>query len=155
MKRANIPIFYFGLGHALLVAAEILVASNFAALEKIFGSEKGLLKFTAGVTTLAFLLVAAVPNIFTIILFVVFAGGFGLTRLELMFAYMNRFIPSEQRATVLSSISMFRRFALVVLNPMVGFMADRSLSLALVIVGLIPLLSLTLIKYPKEETIKG
>lgn len=52
---------------------------------------------------------------------------------------MNKFIPSEKRATVLSSISMFRRLALVILNPVVGFSADQSLSAALILVGLLPL----------------
>jgi len=35
---------------------------------------------------------------------------------------------------------MLRRFALLALNPTVGFLADRSLRLALLIVGFLPLL---------------
>jgi len=67
------------------------------------------------------------------------AGGLGLTRLDLLSAYMNKFIPSEQRATILSSISMLRRFLLVVLNPIVGFIADKSLVLALCLMGALSL----------------
>jgi len=58
----------------------------------------------------------------------------------LMTGYMNRLIPSEQRATILSAISMFRRLVLAVANPFVGMLADRSLPVALFIVGLLPLL---------------
>lgn len=136
----NVPIFYFGFFHALLVGSEIVIAANFVRLEKLFGSGKAYLGFSALITSAAFLLTAAFPNMVTVILFVILAGGFGLTRLELMLAYMNKFIPSEQRATVLSSISMFRRFALVFLNPAIGFTADHSLRLALLVVGILPLL---------------
>lgn len=52
---------------------------------------------------------------------------------------MNQFIASDKRATVISSISMFRRFVLVVLNPIVGLTVDYSLRLGLLLVGLLPL----------------
>ncbi len=135
----NTPIAYFGLFHALLVGSEILISANFHRLEKLFGSTKNYLKFTAIIVALFFLLVAIHPSLLTIILFLIFSGGFGLTRIDLMSAYMNKFIPSNRRATILSSISMFRRFSLVLLNPIIGFTADRSLSLALLLVSLLPL----------------
>lgn len=138
--QMNIPILYFGYFHALLVGAEMLIASNFVFFEKLFGSGKAFLRFSAIITSFSFILAAIFPNILTAFLFIVLAGGFGLTRLELMTAYMNKFIPSKQRATVLSSISMFRRFALVLLNPLIGFTADHSLRLAFLVVGLLPLM---------------
>lgn len=139
LKDIGVPIIYFGIAHALFLAAEILVTSNFSLLIKLFGSDKNMLKFSAFSTSFSFILAAAFPSIWTIALLLIFAGGFGLTRIELMGAYMNRLIPSRQRATVLSSISMFRNLALVLLNPLVGFAADHSLSLALLLVGIIPL----------------
>lgn len=140
LKNLNVPIFYFGFGHALLVTAEILIASNFGYFEKIFGSGRSFLIFSAIITSISFFAVAIFPNILTLVLFILLAGGFGITRFELMSSYMNKFIPSEQRATVISSISMLKRFALVILNPIIGFAADRSLGLAFFILGLIPLL---------------
>lgn len=140
LKSLGVPIFYFGFGHAFLVAAEIAVAANFDALEKLFGGGRNFLRLSAAGTALTFLLAAAFPRTATVVLFLLVAGGFGLTRIELLGAYMNRFIPSERRATVLSSISMFKRLALVGLNPVVGFTADHSLRLALLGVGLLPLL---------------
>lgn len=140
LKSINVPIELFGVGHAFLVAVQILISSNFVRLEGWFGSGKALLRCSAVFTAVGFILVAAFPNLITVSLFILLAGGFGLTRQELMSAYMNKFIPSEQRATVLSSISMFRQIMLVVLNPIVGFTADHSLRLALLGVGLLPLL---------------
>ena len=139
LRSLGIGIFYFGVIHAILVLSEILVSSNFERLTKIFKSDKRYLRISALIVVVTFLMVAIQPNIVTISVLVIFGGGFGLTRLPLMSSYMNKFIPSEQRATVLSSISMLRRFALVILNPFIGFAADHSLRAAALIVGLLPL----------------
>jgi MFS family permease len=145
----KMPVIYFGLFHALLVASEILVASNFSFLEKIFGSSEKYLKFSAIITGISFLITAIFPNIITGMLFIIIAGGFGLTRLELMTSHMNKFIPSSQRATILSSISMFRRFALVLLNPFIGFTVDHSLRLALLLISVLPF---TIFLFSKTKT---
>lgn len=139
LRSIGVGILYLGIVHAVLVLSEILVSSNFEKLTKLFGSDKKYLRASALIVVLSFMLVAAWPNMITISILVIFGGGFGLTRLPLMSVYMNKFIPSEQRATILSSISMFRRFGLVLLNPLIGFTADHSLRLAALVVGLLPL----------------
>ena len=139
LRSIGVGILYLGIVHAVLVLSEILVSSNFEKLTKLFGSDKKYLRASALIVVLSFMLVAAWPNMITFSISVIFGGGFGLTRLPLMSVYMNKFIPSEQRATILSSISMFRRFGLVLLNPLIGFTADHSLRLAALVVGLLPL----------------
>lgn len=136
----QVPVAYFGWFNALLIGSEIVISSNFSRLEKIVGSGRRYLKITALIAALAFFTVALFPNVVTVTLLIILAGGFGLTRFELMTTYMNFHIPSAQRATILSAVSMFRRFGLVILNPLVGLTADYSLSLALFGVGLLPLL---------------
>jgi len=49
--------------------------------------------------------------------------------------YLNREIPDEIRATTLSIISMLGSFYLVVMRIVIGKIADRSLSLAFVVMG--------------------
>lgn len=139
LQGIHIPLFYFGLGHVLLTGTEILIASNFVRMEKFFGSGRAYFRYTALLTALPFFLVALFPSLAAVGIFIALSGGFGMTRIELMSAYMNTHIPSEQRATVLSSISMLRRFTLMLLNPLVGFLANWSLPAALVFVGLLPL----------------
>lgn len=140
LQSLNVPIIYFGWAHAGLVLAQIIIVSNFTKLEKIFGGAKNLLGFSALATGFSFILAGLLPSLITALIFILLAGGFGLTRSQLMGIYMNKIIESHQRATVLSSISMFRRLSLVLLNPLVGFTADKSIHLALLGVGLIPLL---------------
>lgn len=139
LRSIGIGIIYLGIVHAILVLSEILISNNFEKLTKLFGSDKRYLRASAIIVIVTFILVAIWPNIITISILIIFGGGFGLTRLSLMSTYMNKFIPSNQRATILSSISMFRRFALVILNPIIGFTADHSLRIAALVVGLLPL----------------
>lgn len=139
LEKAGIPIIYFGLFHGLLTLSEIIISANFAQLEKMFGSFKNLVRATALITAVSLIVVAIHPNLLTIIFLIVFGGGFGLTRITLISSHNNKFIPSEQRATILSSISMFRRLSLTILNPLIGFIANRSLTKALFILGLVSL----------------
>lgn len=152
--QLDVPIFYFGFLHAALVGVEMLIAANFVFLERIFRSGKTYLRFTAIATGLTFLSVAAFPSILTATLFIVFAGGFGMTRMELMSTYMNKFIPSAQRATILSFVFMVEEIILVILNPVVGFTADHSLRLAFFMVGLLPL-AVFLLSSVKQEMLEG
>lgn len=139
LTRIGIPLYYFGFVHALMVGSEILISSHFPIAEKIFGSGKGYLQWSALLTTCAFLLVAIYPSVLTVLLFVVMAGGVGITRATYITALAQKHIRSSERATVLSSVAMLRRLALVILNPFVGMTADYSLRLALLLVGLLPL----------------
>jgi len=141
LQKLNFPIVYFGLVHSLLSLSQILVSANFAKIEKIVGSPRNYLKGNALVVGLFFILVALFPRLETVFLFILFSGGFGLTRMVYVSAYLQKFIPSPQRATIASSISMFRRFLLMLLNPLVGFAATKNLFLTLIFLGLMPLLT--------------
>jgi len=139
LQKLLVPIEQFGFFHAGLAGIQILIAAHFIFFEKILGGPVRFLKFTAIITGAAFVLVGLFPNIYTIIMFLICAGGFGLTRWEYMSSYMNKLIPSAERATVLSSVSMFRRLALIFLNPIIGVIAGNSIQGAFLFVGLPPL----------------
>jgi MFS family permease len=140
LQRFNIPIVYFGFFNAGLMSVQMIVSYNFSFLEKFFGSSKKLIQFSALVTAFSFFLVGLYPTVVTLILFLIFAGGFGLTRATFMSAYLNQYIPSEQRATILSFISLFRRLFLALIIPIVSFTVDRSLQWTLFFIGMLPIL---------------
>ncbi len=139
LKNVNTPLYLFGFGHAFLVLCEVIISSNFTKLDRLFGSGKGYLKFSGALTIVMFVVAALLPSIYTVIAFIMLAGGFGLTRQEYMASYLNKFIQSSDRATVNSAISMGKRFMLVILNPIIGFAIDESLYLGLILVALIPI----------------
>lgn len=144
LMSLKVPVAVFGFIHAGFVIMQMSVTANFVLFEKLVGSEKRYLQLTALATTVGFVLVALWPDLWTVFLFIVLAGGFGITRSTYITSIAQKHIDSGERATVLSSISMIRRFALVLLNPIIGLVADQSLQIALLVVGILPLGALML-----------
>lgn len=72
-------------------------------------------------------------------------------RLPLLNALMNERIASENRATVLSGVSMIERVLTSLLYPLVGLLMDRSLSLALLLLGAVTV-GLSLFLRAKKST---
>ncbi len=142
MMKLGIPIAIYGLVHSALLLSEIVVSSNFSLFEKLLGEGEKYLKSSAILVTLSFALMAIMPSVYTLAIFVIIGGGIGYTRAIYITALAQTHIDSDIRATTLSSIGMLRRLALVVLNPVIGAIATNSLYLAIFVVGLLPLLSL-------------
>lgn len=140
LQKIGIPIIWFGFFALFLTLTQIIITNNFHKLERFFGSIRKYLKITALLVGIGLILTGISQNIITVLLLLILAGGFGLTRITHISAHINALIPSEKRATVLSAISMFRRFSLVLLNPIVGFFVDKSLGYTLIGLGTIPIL---------------
>jgi MFS family permease len=137
LKQAGISIAYFGIVHALFVISEIVIMNSYAKLEKILRSKKRVLFFSAFIPGVMFIVGGLTTYSLVVPLIIIIAGGFSLSRRPLLISYMNKYISSPKRATVLSTISMFRRLALVVTNPIVGLLVDWSLSYTLIILGIV------------------
>lgn len=142
MMSLGIDIKWFGLVHAYLVIVQIVISYGFGYLAKILGSKNRYYLISALLVSAGMLLVARNPSIITLFIMLSLSGGFGLTRSEFMDTDVNKYIESDKRATVLSSISMYRKVSLAILNPFVGLTTQRSIYLSLTLVGLIPLLTL-------------
>ncbi|MFH1228872.1 MAG: MFS transporter, partial [Candidatus Aenigmatarchaeota archaeon] len=150
LKNASVDIGYFGLVQSGLVLSQVFLMNNFCRMEKIFGSKKNLIFFSAVITGIMFI-IGGLTTFLPIVLMVIFVGGgFGLSRNVLFTNYFNKHISSSKRATVLSTISMLRRLSIAVLNPFVGMLADWSFPTTLVLIGVIALAS-TLFSRVEED----
>lgn len=137
LLQSGLPLKYFGVVQALSVAAEILLLSRVAFFERLFGSKRGLLAGGGLLTGAAFLVLGWAHSLFLVIPAIVVAFTFGLTRLPLFSSYMNKYIPPDKRATVLSTSSMIRTLALFLSMLAVGRGLDhRSIQTAAIAVGL-------------------
>ena len=139
--KINVPIIYFGFVHSFLTIVEIIISSNFQKIENFLKGEKNYMLFNIVSTFLGFIIVGIKPSYVTVAIFIIFSGGFGLTYAQYISAIMQKHIPSGQRATVISSISMFRRFMLVFLNPLMGLLADINIGITMFIVGILSIIS--------------
>ena len=100
--------------------------------------------FLVGGVSLAFQLL---PLMLVAIVLII---AFGMTRAPLLISYMNKHIPSQERATVLSTINMFQTLSFVIVYPLVGFSVDWSLTMTLIFLGIAGI-GFSLISRVKEE----
>jgi hypothetical protein len=70
---------------------------------------------------------------------VLVAMGFGLSRTPIASTAINASVDAPLRATMLSTVSMLRTLVICLVNPVAGFLADRSLATAMTVLGLVTL----------------
>jgi hypothetical protein len=77
----------------------------------------------------------------TIVLLLVIAGV-GVSRYVLFKSYMNKYIESDIRATVISTVLMINQVVRAVVYPLIGRLVEWSLSYSCIIIALIILCGL-------------
>jgi MFS family permease len=153
LQQDGLPLKYFGGVMALSTIGEILVLHNMERVGKWFGSKKGMLTAGGVITGLSFLAMGLTHSLWLAIPAIIMAFTFGLSRLPLFSSYMNKYIPSNKRATVLSASSMVRTLAIAVTQPFVGLLSDWSLPGSCLILGAC-LMALSLLSRIEEEHLK-
>ncbi len=136
LERVGVDLAFFGAMHAAMCIGQILLLGNIERLEALVGSKKRYLLVSAVLPGVAFIIVGLSSHVVVVVLGVLVAAVFGMSRPPLFISYMNKYIPSEQRATVLSTISMLRTLAGAVINPIAGLLADWSITSAMIVFGI-------------------
>lgn len=135
LERGGLPLRFYGVVHALSCLGQIVFLGNVARIERWVGSMRRLLLAATVLSGVSFLLLAATRWLPLVILGIIVGFTFSLPRIPLFSAYINHHIPSERRATVLSFVSMVRTLAIVVINPIIGLLAEWSLSWTMAVLG--------------------
>jgi MFS family permease len=131
---AGLSITYYGFIGAGFNLFAALLLLDVTKLEKFFGM-KNILFYSALVPALLFIGVALVKNVLFVVISIFLIIGLKLLRAPILSDFMNRHIESGNRATVLSSVSLMERIAIFIMYPIVGFLADITLSYALIFLG--------------------
>jgi MFS family permease len=150
LKEAGVDIIYFGMVHAMACLAQILVLQSFNRFEKYLGSKRRLLVATAVISGIGFIGLGVFNSAWATVTMIIVTAGFGLSRTPLYISYMNRFIPSDKRATILSATSMARNIGIGLGNLAAAATAQWSIQHMMIINGAIILL-FTLATRVKEE----
>ena len=148
LARVGVPLAAFGVVHAAMGLGQIAFLSRVARVERAVGGRARLARLTALVPALAMLGLAAATGIAASVALIVAAATAGLGRPPLFSGPVNRLIPSEQRATVLSAVSAARTLSVALVYPAVGAMLDRSLVAALLFVGVLGLAAAAFARAP-------
>lgn len=134
---AGTPLSAFGVIHAGMSVAQIVIIAGFPLLERVLGQKKRLLFLGAFLTGIFFVVISVATWEPLLIGGIILAAGFGLSRGPLFSSYMNKHIPSDKRATALSTSSMLRTLAIVVINLSSGLLAGWSVPGTMMILGIV------------------
>jgi sugar phosphate permease len=151
LEEVGLAIIYFGLVRSAFSVMGMFATGNINFTIKLFRSEKNFVNYSALLVVLSMFLVALSPGIITVVIAVIIIGWAGTARTTYLNTIMNEYVPSENRATILSAISTLNTLVYALMNPLIGFLADYSLRLSFFVVGLIPLMVLIFIPFTKSE----
>jgi MFS family permease len=142
LRRAGLSIAYLGWIAAGFNLFSTLLLAQVMRLEKLLGVRRlvSLSAFLPGVLFIALGiwhgLPLGIPAIFLLV-------GCKMVRVPVLNEYINRYIESENRATVISSVSILERAVTFLLYPVVGMLADVSLDYALWFLGIVAIVFAT------------
>jgi len=145
LLKAGVPTHWLGVFAAILNLAQISVLKTVGFWERIFGGEEKYFLLSALLASVGFIISGLGQSWLFVLPLILLAGGFGLSRRSVYSGVINRFIPSPQRATINSFISMLRSVVVALLNPLVGFLVDRNLNLTLILIGVFILIGQILV----------
>jgi len=142
LRVLSVPDSMFGMYRIVLLVSEMIAIRIGLKLIKTV-KVSNLLVPIAVIVAIGFILGGILQNTVGVLFVLSLAGGLGLQVSGFLSKDINDGIDCEQRATVLSFISMAKRLMLTVFNPIVGFLVDsKGVFLAFSILGIVSLLAI-------------
>lgn len=135
LERAGVPRSAFGPVAAVLCVAQTAVLHRLEWLVAACGGRARYLHGAAAVAGLAMIALSATARPAIVVALLVVAMGLGHTRTPVAAAVINAGIDSAERATTLSTVSTLRTLAICIVNPLAGWLADRSVGVAVGVLG--------------------
>ncbi len=139
LKTSGVDITLWGVVAALFNLFGIMLLLNIRNMERLFGV-RGLLFLSALVPGVVYLLLGFYQPLWLVLSGIFLIVGLNQMRMPLFEHYMNFYIKSSERATVLSAVSMLGRVVLILLYPVIGFLLDWSLDYALILLGVLTII---------------
>lgn len=131
----GIDVAYFGMVNTAFVFFEILLLNTYTKFERMLKSRKQLM-FLGSVIIGTMLVIGGLFRIVWVYVpVIIIVIGLTMTRKTLIVNYINKYILSENRSTVISCVSMLISLCKMVLFPLVGLIIDKT-SVNVVLIGL-------------------
>jgi MFS family permease len=145
-----ISLTLFGFVAAAMTLAEMFFCNLVPKLEKHSKNKRQLLVIYTLIPGIAYILIAFIIFAPLGILLIIIIIGFGFSRSIIFINGINKNIEEENRATVLSTISMIRSFIITILYPVIGILVMWNLNYTFIILG-ISIILIALLSSVKNE----
>ena len=144
---------HYGYVFMVMIIIEFAFLFGMQHIEKIFSSQRQMLGVSASVIGIGYIATMITNNLWISMAAYIVLVGIGWSRPILLANYANKHTPSEQRATIISSINMIRIGFLIVLNPLMGLWMETGLRTMLLMLGLVGLVAMFLNPVKEEDLI--
>jgi MFS family permease len=134
--RAGLGVAWLGVLAAGFNLFSTILLANSARLEAFIGLRR-LLLLSAVVPAALFAALGFIYHVAFIVPALFVLVGCRMIRIPMLNDLINRHIESENRATVISAVSLVERFVTFALYPLVGWLMDISLDRALYVLALL------------------
>lgn len=150
--RAEVPASWYG--YVLGVSSLLIAVVKWYAykLEEWFGVEKSMLIISTVPAVLWIAMAWVVQPVIAVFLFLL-TDSTGNMRDPIIADYQNRHIEGSGRATVLSTISLMINGYIAIMLPVVGYIADKSLSAAFLFCAFLIIFGLLLFRISASDVI--
>lgn len=135
LEELNFLIEYFGFVAASLTIVQIIFMSLIPRLEKRYSNKKLFLQIYTVIPGIGFILMSMITFLPVSIALILIVLGMGLSRRILFTQGINKQIETENRATVLSTISMITSLIRTILYPIIGYLTMVNLGLTFILLG--------------------
>jgi len=136
LRKIGMDVGYFGLVGAGSNLFAAFLLSRIKILEKLLGISR-LLFLSALIPGLLYIGISFNQNIIFVLFSIFTIIGLKLLRMPIMLDYVNQMIDSQHRATLLSAVSILEKMIIFIFYPFIGLVADHSINLAFLLLGVI------------------
>lgn len=136
LGMAGFGLEWYGIFAAAFNIMAFIVLLKLGDVEKRIGP-RTLLLITGVVSGLVYIITGSWTVIWTIIPAIFLITIAFQVRRPIFSHYINRNIKKDERATILSGVSMIERISTAIMYPFVGIMMDASLSYAMIMLGVL------------------
>jgi MFS family permease len=135
LDALNFQLIFFGFVSTSMTTIQIVFNNIIPTLENKINNKRRFLQIYTIIPGIAFILMAIILYIPVSIPLILIVIGFGFSRSLIFVKGINKQIESENRATVLSTISMIASLIRAILYPLVGYLVMWNLSATFIILG--------------------
>lgn len=152
LKNSGVDVAIFGVIFAIALLLAALLQKYAYKFEKKIGMKRAVLLATILPGIIYIAMAFVFHPIWTLTLFILVRGSMGLAE-PLFSHYKNIHISSRNRATILSLISMLVGIYLVIMQLIIGKLADYNLSYSFLFMGIIIILASIFLKIDERHLV--
>ncbi|MFX1496436.1 MAG: MFS transporter [Promethearchaeota archaeon] len=151
LKALDVQILYYGFISASMTIIQVIFTNLIPTLENKINNKRRLLRLFTIIPGIGFISIALISFAPVSILLILLIVGFGFSRSIIFIKGINKQIETENRATVISAISMIASLLRTILYPLIGYIITWNLSFGLILLGSVIILAAILSRIKSED----